>query len=149
MILLNSTLPDGRIKPITHKGDNHERDGEIMTDQELHEFGVALLTVYLYKQKGELIRSNKNIGTDYPHLIAKKPQGELLYIWVKTEMEPTVPNIKSIENHEEVNKLSKQFNATPVFAGINLSCLTRKDRSNPIYGGSYQAKFLGFKSLLF
>jgi len=146
MILINRVLPDGTIKSIIHKGDDHGRDGEIMTDKELHEFGVALLTVYLYKQKGELISSNHKIGNEYPHLVAKNPKGELLYIWVKTEMEPKTPSIKSIENHEEVYKLSKQFNAIPVFAGINLSCVTKIDRSIPIYGGVFVANFLGFKS---
>ena len=135
MILLNSTLPDSRIQPIPHKGGNHERDGEIMTDQELHEFDVALLTVYLYKQKGDLIRSNHSRGNEYPHLVAKNPQGELLYIWIKTHMGPTIPSTKSIENHEEVCKLSKQFSANSVFAGMRLTCVSTKEKRIPVYGG--------------
>ena len=70
-----------------------------MTARELHEFGSALLTVYLYKQNGELIRANDKIGNEYPHLVAKNPKGELLYIWIKTEMYPTIPTVMSIENH--------------------------------------------------
>ncbi|HUX96159.1 MAG TPA: hypothetical protein VMV47_10545 [Bacteroidales bacterium] len=147
MILINSTLPDGRIQPINHKGDNHERDGEIMTKAELHEFGLALLTVYLYKQKGELIRSNGNLGNEYPHLIAKNPNGDLLYIWVKTEMYPVIPSIVSIEYHEEVCKLSNQFNAIPVFAGMRMSCVTTEEKNIPVYGAGYIAEYTGFKSL--
>lgn len=146
MILLNSILPDDRIQPITHKGDYPERNGEIMTDQELHEFGVALLIVYLYKQKGELIRGNHKIGNEYPHLVAKNPDGVLLYIWIKTEMYPKIPSIKSMENHEEVNKLSKQFNATPVFAGMRLKCVTKENNNIPVFGAGYVAEFTGFKA---
>ena len=51
MILINRILPDGQIKPIPHKGDNPEKAGEIMAKKELHKFGLALLIVYLYKQK--------------------------------------------------------------------------------------------------
>lgn len=139
-------MPDGRIQPIPHKGDNHERDGEIMTSLELHEFGAALLTVYLYKQKGELIRGNHNIGNEYPHLTAKNPKGELLYIWIKTEMYPTIPSVMSIENHEEVIKLSNQFGAIPVFAGMRMKCVSTEKNSIPIYGGGYEAEFTGFKA---
>lgn len=117
-----------------------------MTNEELHEFGIALLTVYLYKQKGDLIRSNKNLGNEYPHLIAKNPKGELLYIWVKTEMYPITPSIKSIENHEEMCKLSNQFNAIPVFAGMRMTCVTSDEKYIPVYGAGYIAEFTGFKA---
>jgi hypothetical protein len=145
MILLNNTLPDGKIQPIPHKADIPDRVGEIMTKEELHEFGLALLIVYLYKQKGELIRSNGNLGNEYPHLVAKNPNDELLYIWVKTEMYPTIPSIESIENHEEVCKLSNQFNAIPVFAGIRLTCVSTEKKIVPVYSGGYIAEFTGFK----
>ena len=146
MILINSTLPDGRIQPIPHKGDNHERDGDRMTKEELHKFGLALLIVYLYKQKGELIRANNNLGNEYPHLVAKNPKDELLYIWVKTEMHPKVPSIVSIENHEEVIKLSNQFSAIPVFAGMRMKCVSTEENGIPIYGAGYIAEFTGFKA---
>jgi hypothetical protein len=146
MILINSTLPDGRIQPIPHKGDNHERDGEIMTNAELHEFGLALLIVYLYKQKGELIRANDHLGNEYPHLTAKNPKGELLYIWVKTEMYPTMPSVMSIENHEEVIKLSNQFGAIPVFAGMRMKCVSNEENNIPVYGAGYEVEFTGFKT---
>ena len=35
MITLNSTLSNGHIQPIPHKGDNPERVGEPMTKQEI------------------------------------------------------------------------------------------------------------------
>jgi hypothetical protein len=84
MILINRTLPNGQIKPIVHKGDIPERDGEIMSKEDIHEFGLAMLIVYLNKQNGKLIRANNNIGNEYPHLVTKNPKGELLYIWVNS-----------------------------------------------------------------
>ena len=146
MITLNSILSNGQIQPIPHKGDNPERNGRIMTKEELHEFGLALLIVYLYKQKGDLIRANDNIGNEYPHLVARNPKGELLYIWVTTEMYPTTPCISSIENHEEVCKLSSQFSAIPVFAGVRMKCVSTDKISIPVYGAGYEVEFTGFKS---
>ena len=145
MITINKPLPDGKLKPIPHKGDNPERVGEIMTKEELHKFGLGLLIAYLNIQKGELIKANFNIGNDYPHLIAKNPKGQLLYIWVKTEMYPTMPSIVSIENHEEVIKLSNQFGATPVFAGMRMKCVSTEENI-PVYGGGYIAEFTGLKA---
>jgi hypothetical protein len=147
MITINSLSSNGQIKPIMHKGDNPERNGKIMTKKELHEFGLALLIVYLYKQKGELIRANNNIGNEYPHLVAKNPNGELLYIWVKTEMYPTIPSVKSIANPEVAITLSKQFKATPVFTGIRLKCLSSIQSEVPIYGGEYKAEYIGLKEI--
>jgi len=146
MITINKTLPDGQIKPVHHKGDNPERDGKIMTKEELHEFGLGLLIAYLNNQKGKLIRSNGNLGNEYPHLVAKNPKDELLYILVKTEMYPTIPSIVSIENHEEVIKLSNQFSAILVFAGMRMKCVSTEENGIPIYGAGYIAEFTGFKA---
>ena len=87
--------------PIVHKCDP-ERTGEIMTKQEMHEFGIDLLIVYLYNQKGNLISTNNNLSNEYPHILVENPKEELLYIWVKTEIYPIIPSVKSIENREEV-----------------------------------------------
>ena len=146
MITINKTLPDSKIKPVHHKGDNPERDGKIMTKEELHEFGLGLLIAYLNNKKGKLIRSNGNLGNEYPHLVAKNPKDELLYILVKTEMYPTIPSIVSIENHEEVIKLSNQFSAIPVFAGMRMKCVSTEENGIPIYGAGYIAEFTGFKA---
>lgn len=133
-------------KPIIHKCEP-DRVGEVMTEQEIHEFGLALLIVYLYRQKGNLISSNGNLSNDYPHLVAENPKKELLYIWVKTEMYPTIPSVISIENHEEVINISKQFNAIPVFAGIMLTCDSTEENVTPKCGGGYIAQFTGLKEL--
>jgi hypothetical protein len=61
-------------------------------------------------------------------------------------MYPTIPSISSIENHEEVYKLSNQYNAIPVFAGIRLSCVSNQERKIPVYGAGYVAEFSGFKA---
>ena len=145
MITLNSTLSNGQLQPIPHKGDNPELAGEIMTKEELHKFGLALLIVYLYKQKGNLIKSNRNLGDEYPHLVAKNPKDELLYIWVKTEMYPLLPNPEMIEKHDEIINLANQFNAIPVFGGIRMKCISSEDSCVPVCGGEFIVEFTGFK----
>lgn len=144
IITLNRKSPEHLIRPILHKGDPG-RVGKIMTREELHEFGLGLVIAFLNNQKGNLIRSNCNLGNEYPHLVVESPKKELLYIWIKTEMYPTMPSIASIENHEEIIKISKQFNAIPVFAGLRLSCVSTKENSIPFCGGGYIAEFTGLK----
>jgi hypothetical protein len=61
-------------------------------------------------------------------------------------MYPTIPSIASIENHEEVIKLSNQFNAIPAFAGMRLTCVSTEEKSIPVYGGGYVAEFTGLKA---
>ena len=132
--------------PIMHKC-RPERVGEVMTEKEIHDFGLDLLIVYLYYQKGKLISANTNMSNDYPHLVAKNPNGELLYIWTKTEMFPNIPKVGSFNNSEAAIALSKQFNAIPVFAGIILKCASAKEYDIPICGSQYIAEFTGFKAI--
>ena len=116
-----------------------------MTKEELHAFGVGLLVGFFYTQRGKLFRSNHNISNDYPHIVVENPKDGLLYVWVKTEMYPIVPNIASIENQEEVINLANQFNAIPVFAGLRLSCISTDEKNIPFYGGEYIAEITGLK----
>ncbi len=118
-----------------------------MTPKEMHEFGLGLLIAYLHIQKGNLISANMSMSNHYPHLVVKNPKKVLLYVWIKTEMFPTIPSVRSIKNHEEVINISKQFNATPVFAGIRLKYTSTDKYISPINGGSYFAEFTRFKAI--
>lgn len=108
--------------PIRHKCDD-DRIGKEMTKQELHQFGMDLLITYLFKRSGKFLGVNDNISDDYPHLVVKRPDNELLYIWVKTNLYPIFPEIKSLGNLEEVISLSERFKARPNFAGIRFRCI--------------------------
>jgi hypothetical protein len=145
MITLNKELPDGKLKPIVHKGDDPERINEIMTKEELHAFGVGVLVGFFHNQRGKLFRCNHNISNDYPHIVVESPKDGLLYVWVKTEMYPIIPSIVSIENQEEVVNLANQFNAIPVFAGIRLTCISTEENNVPIFGAKYIVEFTGLK----
>jgi hypothetical protein len=61
-------------------------------------------------------------------------------------MYATIPGIVSIENHKEVIKLSNQFNAIPVFAGMRLKCVSTEENNIRGYGAGYVAEFTGFKA---
>jgi hypothetical protein len=61
-------------------------------------------------------------------------------------MYPTIPSVMSIENHEEVIKLSNQLGEMPVFAGMRMKCISTEKSNIPIYGAEYVAEFTGFKS---
>jgi hypothetical protein len=61
-------------------------------------------------------------------------------------MPPGIPSVKSIENQEEVINISKQLNASPVFAGMRMTCVTTEEKSIPVYSAGYIAEFTGFKA---
>jgi hypothetical protein len=61
-------------------------------------------------------------------------------------MYPTIPSIISIENHEEVIKLSNQFNARPVFAGMRMKCVSTEETGIPVYSAGYEAEFTEFRA---
>jgi hypothetical protein len=65
---------------------------------------------------------------------------------VKKEIYPTIPSIVTVENHEEFIKLSNQFNAIPVFAGMRLKCISTESNGIAVYGAEYVAEFTGFKA---
>jgi len=109
---------------------------------------MDLLITYLFKQNGKFLGVNDNIGNDYPHLVVKNPDNQLLYIWVKTDMYPTFPEIESIENLEEVVKLSSRFKASLVFAGIRFRCVTSEENNHTICGAEYIVEFMGLKKII-
>jgi hypothetical protein len=147
MNYLNKLGPGYKPIPITHKCDD-DRIGKVMTKEELHQFGMDLLITYLFKQNGKFLGVNDNIGNDYPHLVVKNPDNELLYIWVRTDIFPTFPEIESIGNLEEVVKLSAQFKASPVFAGIRFKCVSTDENSLSTCGADYNVEFMGLKKII-
>jgi hypothetical protein len=147
MDYLNKLGPDYKPIPITHKCDEN-RIGQVMTNQELHQFGMDLLITYLFKHNGKFLGVNDNIGNDYPNLVVKDPDNQLLYIWVKTDIFPTFSEIESIENLEEIIKLASQFNASPVFAGIRFRRVSTEENNHTICGGDYIAEFMGLKKII-
>jgi hypothetical protein len=146
MIYLNKLGPGFKPIPFEDKTDN-ERVGKVMTKEELHKFGMDLLITYLHKQNCKFFGVNDSIGFEYPHLIVKNGENELLYIWIRIEMFPTQPNLGPIANKEAAIKLSKQFNAKPLFAGIRMKCTSSEDSSIPIIGGEYIAEFSGLNKI--
>jgi hypothetical protein len=147
MISLNKLSNDNKPIPILHKC-NPERIGQEMKEQETPDFGLDLLIVYLYQQRGTLISANGNLGTDYPHLVARNPKNELLYIWIKTEIAPKVPRYIPGDNHEDIVNIALQNNTIQVFSGIILTCASTEEKNIPVCGGSYFADFTGLWNFL-
>lgn len=142
MILINKD----RSYPIIHKHDPG-RQGQLMTEQEIHEFGIELLIVYLYNQKGNLISANHNWFSEYPNLVVEDPDKKLLYVWIETDISPNIPVYKEDEHQKERLNLANKFNALPVFVGIILSCEPSDGNNIPICGGKFIVVFTGFKDI--
>ena len=147
MEYLNKKGPDFKLIPITHKCDE-DRIGKVMTPIELHQFGIDLLITHLYKQNGKFIGINDSFDNEYPHLVVKNPDKELLYIWITTEMYPNIPGVEVIDNPESAINLSNRFKAKPVFAGIRLACVSTEKKEIAICGGEFHVEFTGLKRVV-
>lgn len=145
MKLINKTLPDGQIKPIPHIPDDPGRIGTVMTETELHEFGLTLLIAYLDIKDADVVQPTGSLISENSHMIVKAPNNQMFDFWVKTVMCPQVPTIDLFKHHEDIICLASQINAIPVFAGLMLTCLSHEDPGMPIIGGSYKAEFTGLK----
>jgi hypothetical protein len=72
MIILSKTMPDDKLIRITYKC-NKDRIGNVMTKEELHQFGTDLLIAYLPMQNGKFVDLSDNISKVYLHLVVKNP----------------------------------------------------------------------------
>jgi hypothetical protein len=147
MITLNSTLPNGKIQPIAHKGDDLKRVGEVMTNKELHEFGLFMFIAFLEGQDFEPYAINMNPENCAPDVMLWNPQKLLLYIWVKTDLAPNVPVYVPNETHDTIMKLCKEYHAVPSFASITISCATPQDKLIPKCGSEYYAMLNEFEEI--
>jgi len=146
MKLINKTLPNGQYKPIPHIPDDFSKLGQVMTETELHDFGLTLLIAYLVIKDYDVVQPTGNLKGENLHMIVKAPNNKMFDFWVKTVMYPQIPTIDLFENHKDIFCLASQINAIPVFAGVMLTCLSNEDPGMPIVGGSYKAEFSGVKS---
>jgi hypothetical protein len=147
MILINRILHNGQIKPIPHLPDDRNRIGHVMTETELHDFGLTLLIAYLVIKDCDIVQPVGSLKGENPHMIVKAPNNKVFDFWVKTVMTPQIPTIELFKNEKDIICLASQINAKPVFAGIILSCLSHEDPGVPIIGGSYKAEFTGLKAI--
>lgn len=95
---------------------------DILTDKEVHEFGLEVLFKQVQKEGYEVVSVNSDLN-QHPQMILKK-EGQLYFVIVRT-----VPANQDKDNYDsriasQVVSHSKQYNAKVLYAGIGLYSMT-------------------------
>jgi hypothetical protein len=118
---------------------------EIMTLQDVHEFGIDIISNYVEKKGYEIVAGSLNINEN-PQLVIRK--NEILYLVMITTGAGKSDELFYDKNKAfQVFNKSKEHNAIALYAAVGLHCL--------IYGNTlvrnkgYMVDFLGFKTIEF
>jgi len=133
---------NGEPNIIQHK-TSPERKGQLMTSEELHKFGVELISGF-YKSQGMTIE-NINIlpGHEYPQYIMRSINSKIYYVVVKIAAYPTKAESLYTNKYSDMIDLALRNNAIPVFAGLSIANVTNKESrfGELICGSSYAVSF--------
>jgi len=123
-----------------------ERIGKEMTKEELHKFAVELLSD-LYEKKGmTMLNVNRNYDREYPNIVMKSRNGTLYYVIIETAHYPQKAESLYSTDFTEMKQYAKEFNATPVFAGVSFMNASR-EWNKLICGDDYFVSFKGLEKI--
>lgn len=118
---------------------------EIMTLQDIHEFGISIISNYVEKEGYEIVACSLNLNEN-PQLVIRK--NEILYLVMITTGAGKSDELFYNKNIAfQVFNKSKEHNAIALYAGVGLHCI--------VYGKTlvrnkgYIVDFLGFKTIEF
>ncbi len=116
---------------------------QIMTKEEIHNFGIEMVLNYIKKDGYEIESINDTIGTN-PQIIATK-DNHLVFIAVRTECYPKKGELEK-DIHNLMIENAAKHNATPYFASVgiaNSDAKNDKDMSIAIKGTGFHIAFEG------
>jgi len=123
-----------------------ERIGKEMTKEELHKFAVELLTD-LYENAGmTIVNVNRNYHREFPNIVMKSRNGKLYYVIIETACYPQKAESLYSADFTEMKQYAKEFNATPVFAGMSFMNASR-ELEKLVCGDSYFVAFKGLEAI--
>jgi len=123
-----------------------ERIGKEMTKDELHKFAVELLSGLYEKNGMTLVNVNRNYYRKYPNIVMKSRNGKLYYVIIETASYPKKAESLYSADFTEMKKYAKEFNATPVFAGMSFMNASR-GHGELICGDNYFVDFNGLEAI--
>ena len=123
-----------------------ERVGKEMTKEELHKFAVELLS-NLYENAGmTMINVNRNYHREYPNIVMKSRNEKLYYVIIETACYPQRAESLYSADFSEMKQYAKEFNATPIFAGMSFMNASREP-DKLICGDNYYVAFKGLEAI--
>lgn len=121
----------------------------LMTDEELHEFGIDAILPHLEKEGVTIESVSKDIKMN-PQIVGKR-RGSLAFIYVRTACYPNKGNLTP----DEFGKLlawADKHRATAFFASVGIACTNYPDKSEvttdegmrlPIRHGGFAIAYTG------
>lgn len=98
----------------------------VMSDQELHLFGMQVMLPQIEKEGFTIEHINKDIQIN-PQIIGKR-WGSLGFIYLRTACYPDTGNLTEEEFMQGL-EWAKQNSAIPFFAGVRVTCVSYPDKS--------------------
>ena len=120
----------------------------LMTDNEIHSFGVEIVAEYLIKD-GYAIESVSKDFRINPQIIARKGNN-LVYVVVRTDCYPNKGIIEDLEVVNHVILDAKKYDASCYFASVgiaNAQGITDLEMSIPTKGSKYFVSYSGLEKL--
>lgn len=118
---------------------------EIMTLQDIHEFGIDIISNYAEKEGYEIVAGSLNINEN-PQLVIRK--NEILYfVMVSTGAGKSNELYYDKNIALQVFNRSKAHNAKALYAGVGLYCLAHGEIL--VRKKGYIVDFVGFKTIEF
>ncbi|OIO16996.1 MAG: hypothetical protein AUJ54_10460 [Ignavibacteria bacterium CG1_02_37_35] len=119
-------------------------ENEIMTDSEMHEFGIEVVCNQIQKDGFTIdsVNPDKNIN---PQIVARK-DGQLSFIVVRTTCYPQKGTIDSDLLFEQLVHNADKHNAVLYFAGVgiaNSQAKVENEMSIPIKGAGFYISYDG------
>jgi hypothetical protein len=115
----------------------------IMTKEEIHNFGVEVVSNQLLKEGHQIKSVNDKIGIN-PQIVAII-NGNLSFIAVRTNCYPEKGKLNRKE-HFQMLEHSEKHSAMPYFASVgiaNADCKTESEKSIPVKGAGFHIAYNG------
>lgn len=119
-------------------------ENQIMTQAEIHDFGVEVVFGSMKKDGYEIVAVNTDISKN-PQIIAKK-DGNLCFVVVRTACFPKKGEIASQEEFLHLLEGAQKHNAIPYFAAVGICYADAKDEKEagtPFKGAPFHIAYNG------
>jgi hypothetical protein len=116
---------------------------ELMTDEEIHNFGIDVVADDLKNDGYEILRVNYTMGMN-PQIAARKGD-QLAFIVVRTACYPDKGRLEEAA-HFQIIEHADEFDAIPFFASVgvaNAEATTEEQKGIPVRGAGFHAEYDG------
>jgi hypothetical protein len=116
---------------------------ELMTDEEIHDFGIEVVAEDLKKNGYDILRVNNTMGMN-PQIAARKGD-QLAFIVVRTACYPDKGNLEEA-THFQIIEHADEFDAIPFFASVsiaNADATTEEGKGIPVRGAEFHTAYEG------